>query len=338
MFCPAIDTNVACVSATTFASVDRQLRHLRGEVARDGERAVVAVLHAIADERAGRLQLAPVAGDRRVDLADAGHRLIDQLADLLEARRVGVDLQVRLPGLVQRQRPARLHVEVAADDVERADVAGRVAIVAVERGARDLEPADRSTAPASACRRPARCPASRRSTRRATVASTSSVPRDGALQSPACRSRPPDRIRRSCRRLDVRRVARHRGVEGELRNRAAEDRRVVQRAARGHVHRLRRRAAAVRGDVAVDRAVRSGRSPAPARRNCSPTRCRSRSATVASARYAMSPPSIVTPAVLPAAMRAPATVDGWKRRSTSVRLKPDTTGALSACRRTGCRR
>ena len=50
----------------------------------------------------------------------------EQLADLLEARAVGMHLQVRLAGVVQRQRAARLHVDVAADDLERADVGGRI--------------------------------------------------------------------------------------------------------------------------------------------------------------------------------------------------------------------
>ena len=36
-----------------------------------------------------------------------------------------MDLEVRLAGVVQRQRAARGDVEVAADDLERADVAGR---------------------------------------------------------------------------------------------------------------------------------------------------------------------------------------------------------------------
>ena len=40
----------------------------------------------------------------------------DQLAHLLEARRVGVHLQVRLSFVIQRQCPARLHVDVAARD------------------------------------------------------------------------------------------------------------------------------------------------------------------------------------------------------------------------------
>ena len=165
MFCPATVTKVACVVATTFASA----------TVRSGTFAVKS-LEIVSAPFSPYLTPSPVtlpaACSSRLlpvtvasNLAMPVDRLVDQLADLLEARRVGVDLQVRLAGVVQRQRAARLDVDVAADDLERADVAGRVAIRAVDVRARDLEAADRRRLERRPSRRPARCRASRRSRR-----------------------------------------------------------------------------------------------------------------------------------------------------------------------------
>src|SRR6185503_15621988 len=122
---------------------DGEVRDGRRVVARYRQRAVGAVLDAVAGDVAGRLELAAVAGDGGVDLADARDRLVEQLADFLEARRIGMKLQVRLAGVVQRQRAGCVDVDVAPDDLERADGGARVVIAAVDVGARHRDAADR---------------------------------------------------------------------------------------------------------------------------------------------------------------------------------------------------
>ena len=157
MFWPATVTNVACVvgrprcASATSSSGTLAVKSLDTDSA-----PLLAVLDAVAGRRC------PTAcSSRRLPVtvastfADAAERLVEQLADLLEARRVGVDLQVRLPGVVQRQRAARLDVDVAADDLERADLAGRVADSRRRRRSRDDEAADRRRLE----RRPSRPPA-----------------------------------------------------------------------------------------------------------------------------------------------------------------------------------
>ena len=44
MFCPAMVTNVPCVVAATLARGDVEIRNLRGEVARNRERAVLSLV------------------------------------------------------------------------------------------------------------------------------------------------------------------------------------------------------------------------------------------------------------------------------------------------------
>ncbi len=142
-FWPATVKNVACVLAVTSAwsivnsgtFTVKSLDTVSAPLSR--------YLHIVADDGAGGLELVLVAGDCRVDLPDAGDRLVHELADFLETRTVGVDFQIRLPRIVERQRAARLHIDVATDDVEGADLAGRVLVGAVDIGAGDLEGADR---------------------------------------------------------------------------------------------------------------------------------------------------------------------------------------------------
>ena len=119
-----------------------QLRHPGGEIGRDHECAVVAILEAVAGDVSRDLQLRPVAGDGRVNFRNPGQRLVHHLADAIEARAVGVDRQVRLSAVGQCERAARLNVHVAGD-FERSDLARGILVVGVQLRTGNLEAANR---------------------------------------------------------------------------------------------------------------------------------------------------------------------------------------------------
>ena len=142
MFWPATVTNVASVFASTAARSNENSGTRASNVVVSDSAPLSLVRHARPDERAVGLQLRPVAGDGGVDLRDPGKRRSDDLADLLQARRIGVQREVGLIGVVQRQRAGGGDVDVAAHDFELADLGGPIAVVGVDRCAGDLQAAD----------------------------------------------------------------------------------------------------------------------------------------------------------------------------------------------------
>jgi hypothetical protein len=165
-----------------------------------------------------------------------------------------VQLEVRLPLVVQREYAFAADVEVAAHDLQHANVARRILVVAVDVRFRDFESADTRWL-------------KRRLHGRLDAVDRHSLGHVGDRRIDVDRAADTAlqlRIRAEIggiealdRRVDlhVRGVVRHLRVEGELRHVTAHDGGVGQRSVCRHVHRFRRRSAAARGNVAVDRAL-----------------------------------------------------------------------------------
>jgi hypothetical protein len=165
-----------------------------------------------------------------------------------------MERQVRLTGVVQRDRPVRGDVEVAADDLELPDLAGQIAIIGVYRHALERQPADG--------RRIQRHPDAAVDVLLGDAGRDANhggvhidrAPDDAGHGGLAAGDREIESGEGAVRR-HVRRIVRHRGVEGDLRNLTAHHRRIRHRPAGGDIHLFRRRAAAFGGDVGVEDAL-----------------------------------------------------------------------------------
>ena len=73
-----------------------QVGDANGVVGVQRERSILLVIHAVALERAGNLQLMTVAGHRRVNSGDAFERLLEETGQFRQPRGVGVHNEIRL--------------------------------------------------------------------------------------------------------------------------------------------------------------------------------------------------------------------------------------------------
>lgn len=96
------------------------------------EGTVVLIGHIVGCERAGRLQLRSIPGQRSVHAPDSGERHIEERGNLRQAWRIGMKPQVRIPGVAQRQGSVSAQVRVWPDDLELTNLAGPFVVIRVE--------------------------------------------------------------------------------------------------------------------------------------------------------------------------------------------------------------
>ena len=231
-----------------------QLRNLRREIGRHRQRAVLLVLEAVARDVARRLQLAAIPRHGCVDFRDARQWLIDQLADRFEARAVGVQLEAGLAAVVQRERAASADVEIASDDLERADVAGGVVVIAVYVGARDLQAAEVGRIEVN-LRRPFHAVGGHALRHVGESRVDVQRPADGAFHLRVAARHRGIEVRKRPVRRDMRRIGGDVRCEVEPRDAASHQRRIADRPAGVDVHLLRRRPAPFGDQMGIDVAL-----------------------------------------------------------------------------------
>ncbi len=107
-----------------------------------GEGAVVLIGHVVGCERAGRLQLCSIPGQRSVHAPDSGERYIEERRNFRQAGRVCMKRQVRIPGVAERQGSMSADVRVWPDDLELTNLPGPLVVVRVEVRVIQREPSN----------------------------------------------------------------------------------------------------------------------------------------------------------------------------------------------------
>ena len=100
------------------------------------------MLETVARGVTGNRQLPLVPRHRTVDDRHAGERPVEQLPDLLETRGVRVHSEIGVARFVERDRAVSLQADRRSCHVETSNHTARGTVVAVDRGAIDLDAAD----------------------------------------------------------------------------------------------------------------------------------------------------------------------------------------------------